>query len=268
MKTDKNIKTNNKKKTLTTVLVFAALCILGGCLGVFIGYFSGQYESFDLTAIKEIIKNILIYVTPVALLCTFTFVLIYSIFGHNKAKKAILNWDGEDEEYIEKIEAKLGVIISMLTIGLILIYALFAVYFYALFNLMNPEQFFNTLPLMALVFMAFFATIFYNTFMQRACVELVKKINPEKKGDTLSVNFQKEWEQSMDEAQKLMLYETGYRTYKVMNYALMIAWLICTLGIMFGMGLMPTLVVSALWLTSTITYSVYGYKIEHKNKKR
>lgn len=72
----------------------------------------------------------------------------------------------------------------------------------------------------------------------------------------------------MDEAQKLMLYETGYRTYKVMNIVLMLAWMICTLGIMFGMGLLPSLIVSALWLTSTITYSVYGYKIEYKNKKR
>ncbi len=260
--------TNDKNKTQKTILIFVAICILGGFVGLIIGYFSGKADSFDLTAIKGIVKSMLIYVTPVVLLVAFLFDLLYSLLGYNKSKKAISNWDGEDEEYIEKVEARLGVIISILTIGIILIYCLYAVYFYAMFHLMSAEQFFSMLPLTIATFVAFFATIFYNTFMQRACVELVKKINPEKKGDTLSVNFQKDWEKSMDEAQKLMLYETGYRTYKVMNYAFMVFWLICTLGIMFGMGLMPSLVVSVLWLTSTITYSVYGYKIEHKNKKR
>lgn len=265
------MKTNNKndkKKTLKTVLFFVALCIIGGCVGFCIGVLSGQVDIFDFTSLKEPIKNAIIYITPVVLIIIFGFVFIYSLTGYFKSKKAIAQWDGENEEYIDKVETKLGIIISILTIGLVLVYCLFSVCAYAQFFLMTDEQFFNIFPLTALVYFTFFTTIFYNTFMQRACVQLVKKINPEKKGDTLSVNFQKEWEQSMDEAQRLMLYETGYRTYKIMNYVLTIAWLICTLGIMFGMGLMPSLVVSFLWLTSTITYSVYGYKIEHKNKKR
>lgn len=272
MKTDnstKNNQHNSKKKNKNTIWPFVAFCALGGCAGFFIGIFAGFTEGFDFTALKEIAKNVIIYAAPVLLLLVFAFVFIYSLTGYIKSKKAIAIWDNEDEEYIEKIETKLGIIISMLTIGLVLVYSLFAICFYGSFGLtVTPEQFFRVLPLNAAAFIALIATMFYNTFIQRACVELIKKINPEKKGDTLSINFQKEWEQSMDEAQKLMLFEAGYRTYKVMNYVLMGAWLICTLGIMFGMGLMPSLVTSALWLTSTITYSVYSYKVEHKSKKR
>lgn len=264
----KTNKTNDKTKALITILIFVGFCLLGGCVGLFIGTLAGNTAGFDLLPLKAFVKNAFIYAAPVILIIVFAIVFIYSLTGYFKSKKAIAQWDGENEEYIDKVETKLGIIISILTIGLVLVYCLFSVCAYAQFFLMTDEQFFNIFPLTALVYFTFFTTIFYNTFMQRACVQLVKKINPEKKGDTLSVNFQKEWEQSMDEAQKLMLYEAGYRTFKVMNYVLTIAWLICTLGIMFGMGLMPSLIVSFLWLTSTITYSVYGYKIEHKNKKR
>lgn len=260
-----NTKTNNKKKT---AWLFAAFCLAGVIIGVLVGTFAFQTEGFDLTIVKEIIRNLIIYVAPVLLILVFAFVLIYSLTGYFKSKRAISTWDGEDEDYIEKIEAKLDVIISILTIGLILVYSIFAVSFYGTFNLTTHEEYLRLFPLNAATYIVFIATIFYNTFIQRACVELVKKINPEKKGDTLSVNFSKEWEQSMDEAQKLMLYEAGYRTYRVMSIVMVIVWLICTMGILFGMGLMPSLVVSALWLTSTVTYSIYGYKIEHKGKKR
>lgn len=269
MKTNNSAKNNqNNSKKKNTIWPFVAFCALGGCVGLFIGILAGFTEGFNFTALKEIAKNVIIYAAPVLLLLVFVFVFIYSLTGYIKSKKAIAIWDNEDEEYIEKVEAKLGIIISMLTIALVMVYSLFGINMYAQFNLVSGDVFMSMLPLSIATLIAMIATIFYNTFIQRACVELIKKINPEKKGDTLSINFQKEWEQSMDEAQKLMLFEAGYRTYKVMNYVLMVAWMICTLGIMFGMGLMPSLVTSALWLTSTITYSVYSYKVEHKSKKR
>ena len=263
-----NNKTNSKKITLKAVILLIVLFIIGGAFGWFMGYMSTEVENFDLTAKKDFVKSALIYATPIILIFVFAFTVIFTLINYSKSRKATAGWDGEDEEYIEKVESKLDINISVLTIGLVLVYSLFGVNMYAQFNLASGDIFMNMLPLSIATLFAMIATIFYNTFMQRACVQLIKEINPEKKGEALSFNFQKEWEQSMDEAQRLMLYETGYRTYKIMNYVLTIAWMICTLGIMFGMGLMPSLVVSALWLTSTITYSGYGYKIEHKNKKR
>ncbi len=263
-----NQKSKDNKKTLKAVIVLIVLFILGGAFGWFMGYMSTEAESFDLTAIKEVIKNILIYATPVALLAVFVFVTVFSLIGYFKARKATANWDGENEAYIEKVETKLGIIISMLTIGLVLVYSLFGINAYAQFFLASGEIFMSMLPLSIAALFAMIATMVYNTIVQRACVQLIKKINPEKKGEALAVNFQKEWEQSMDEAQKLMLFETGFRTYKVMSHVIIFVWMVSVLGMMFGMGLMPMLIVSALWLTMTITYMVYGYKIEHKNKKR
>lgn len=266
MKTNHN--NNSKKKTVKAVIILIALCLVGGVFGFFVGSMSGVIDNLDLTALKSFVKAALIYATPVALIAVFAIVTLYTLISYIKARKATSLWDGEDEDYIDKVEAKLGVTISVLTIGMIMVYTLFGVNIYAQFNLASGEVFLTLLPLLSISFVIMIATIVYNTVMQRACVQLIKKINPEKKGEALALNFQKEWEESMDEAQKLMAFEAGYRTYKVMNYAILIAWLICTLGIMYGMSLMPLLIVSALWLTMTVTYTVYGYKIEHKNKKR
>lgn len=265
MKTNKK---SNYKKTLKAVIVLIVLFVLGGAFGWFMGYMSTETESFDLTAIKDVVKNILIYATPVAMIAVFVFVTIFSLISYIKTRKATANWDGENEEYIEKVETKLGIIISMLTIGLVMVYSLFGINAYAQFYLASGEIFMSMLPLSIATLLTMIATMVYNTIIQRACVQLIKKINPEKKGEALAVNFQKEWEQSLDEAQKLMLYETGFRTYKVMSHVIIFVWMITVLGMMFGTGFMPMLIVSALWLTMTITYMVYGYKIEHKNKKR
>lgn len=266
MKTNHN--NNSKKKTVKAVIILIALCLVGGVFGFFVGSMSGEIDNLDLTALKSFVKAALIYATPVALIAVFAFVTIFSLVSYIKARKATSEWDGEDEEFIEKVEEQLGINISVLSIGLIMVYSLFGINAYAQFHLASDDVFLSMWPLSVATLMAMIATIVYNTIIQRACVQLVKKINPEKKGEALALNFQKEWENSLDEAQKLMAFEAGYRTYKVMNYAILIAWLICTLGIMYGMGLMPLLIVSALWLTMTVTYTVYGYKIEHKNKKR
>lgn len=266
MKTNHN--NNSKKKTVKAVIILIALCLVGGVFGFFVGSMSGEIDNLDLTALKSFVKAALIYATPVALIAVFAFVTIFSLVSYIKARKATSEWDGEDEEFIEKVEEQLGINISVLSIGLIMVYSLFGINAYAQFHLASDDVFLSMWPLSVATFMAMIATIVYNTIIQRACVQLIKKINPEKKGEALALNFQKEWENSLDEAQKLMAFEAGYRTYKVMNYAILIAWLICTLGIMYGMGLMPLLIVSALWLTMTVTYTVYGYKIEHKNKKR
>lgn len=266
MKTNHN--NNSKKKTVKAVIILIALCLVGGLFGFFVGSMSGEIDNLDLTALKSFVKAALIYATPVALIAVFAFVTIFSLVSYIKARKATSEWDGEDEEFIEKVEDQLGINISVLSIGLIMVYSLFGINAYAQFHLASDDVFLSMWPLSVATLMAMIATIVYNTIIQRACVQLVKKINPEKKGEVLALNFQKEWENSLDEAQKLMAFEAGYRTYKVMNYAILIAWLICTLGMMLGMGLMPMLVVSALWLTMTVTYTVYGYKIEHKNKKR
>ncbi|MBQ2687735.1 MAG: DUF3169 family protein [Clostridia bacterium] len=259
---------NKKNTVLKSVIAIIVIFLAAGALGYFVGSSSGKFESLDLSLIKDIAKNALIYVTPILFLLTVAFIAVFTLVTYLNSKKTFEKWDGEDEEVIEKAEKLIDASVSVLTIGMIVELTLYGAFTYAVNSLMSRELFIDLFPLIMGFQVLFVLDMIFTIFMQRACVELVKKINPEKKGEALAINFQKEWEGSMDEAQKLMTFEAGYKAYKFMNYAFIAAWVLCIMGSYFGLGLAPTAIVSVLWLLMTVSYLVSGYKIQYKNKKR
>ena len=100
-------------------------------------------------------------------------------------------------------------------------------------------------------------------------VKMVKKLNPEKRGSVFDYNFNKKWEQSCDEAQKLMIYKAAYKAFSVGNVACMILWLIAFLGQMFfGTGYLPVFMICLLYLILIGTYCLESIKLEHGRKEK
>lgn len=258
----------NKKKFIKALFILIGISVVALAVGFGIGIMSGVIEDFDFSTLKEFAKSILIYVTPAVLFAVTVFVTVFTLVTYSKSKKAFNHWDGEDEESIENTERLIDIAVAVLTVGFIVYLILLGVWSYTVNSLMDKETFLAMFPVTLAVYIVFIGDMIFSIAMQRACVQLVTKINPEKRGEVLALNFQKEWEQSLDEAQKLMTFEAGYRTFKLMNYIFIIAWIICVMGTYFGLGLAPVIFVSLLWLAMTITYVVYGYKIEHKSKNK
>lgn len=264
MKTNKS----NKKKIIKTLVIAAAVMIASFFVGFGIGMASGAFGGFDFSALKEFAKSALIYATPAVLFAVTAFVTIFTLVTYGKSKKAFTAWDGEDEESIENTERLIDIAVAVLTVGFIVVLMLLGMWSYTVNSLMDKETFLAMFPVILAVYVVFLGDMIFTLAMQRACVQLVKKINPEKKGEVLALNFQKEWEGSMDEAQKLMTFEAGYRTFKFMNNIFPVVWVISMMGTYFGLGVAPVVFVSLLWLAMTVAYVVYGYRIEYKNKKR
>lgn len=258
---------NNKKQIIKTLVIAVGIMIASFFVGFGIGMASGAFGDFDLSALKEFAKSALIYATPWVLFAVTAFVVVFTLVTYGKSKKAFTAWDGEDEESIENTERLIDIAVSVLTVGFIVFLMLLGMWSYTVNSLMDKETFLSMFPVILAVYVVFIGDMIFTLAMQRACVQLVKKINPEKKGEVLALNFQKEWEGSMDEAQKQMTFEAGYRTFKFMNYAFLVGWVVTLMGTYFGLSLEPVVFVSLLWLAMTVVYVVYGYKIEHKNKK-
>jgi hypothetical protein len=92
---------------------------------------------------------------------------------------------------------------------------------------------------------------------------MIKKFNPEKKGSAFDMNFQKQWEDSCDEGQKLVLYKSGYTAYKYVNYTCLILLVLGMVSmISFKTGILPILFVSAIYLVTTIAFTVTSMKLE------
>ena len=97
-------------------------------------------------------------------------------------------------------------------------------------------------------------------------VKLEKQINPEKRGSVFDVKFQKQWLESCDEAEKLMVYRCGFRAYQVGNKVCMGLWLVALfLQLWADTGLFPVLSICVIWLSMVAAYVLASIRLErHK----
>ena len=98
--------------------------------------------------------------------------------------------------------------------------------------------------------------------IQLYAVNLIKKMNPTKKGDPSSMKFQKEWIESCDEAEQLLIYKSAYKTFGFMSsvYVALIVVVIFT-KMLFDTGNYPILIVTTIWLFSTVHYMLTANKL-------
>lgn len=263
-------KNNNKKnKTLKSALIYIAIMLALGFLGYLSGGLIAKIENSGIN-FKDIFNNSNIYNYAVYII-TWIFVASLLIVGgitiinYLKAKKSFKNWDGEDEESINKVEKTLSKSMLISNTALIIDYFLLAAYIYFTGSdkLTLSE---NIIGINSTISMAtFLISLIFYVVIQRAIVELEKKINPEKKGEVLDMNFQKEWEQSLDEAEMIMACKAGYKSFKVTNFTCVMLWMISLISqLVFDTGILPALFVTIIWLVSTLTYQIEAMRLESK----
>ncbi len=260
------------KATKKRLIITGIVCLVLWVASYFIGYYVVADLSLDiqtgdmsLAGFKDIMNTTLLFVSPVLFVLQLMFSVIYTVCNYTRAKKIYKGWDGEDEVLLDKAESLISGCISVLSVAQIVSMTLFGIIVYATYDKFMSELIFWMFISLAILFIGENA---YITFMQRCAVQLTKKINPEKQGEVLDVKFAKDWEASMDEAQKAVTFECGYRAYKVCVYTCLILWLVCLFGIYFGMGIMPMLMVSIIWLVTTLTYIVKSYNMEHRKGRK
>lgn len=95
----------------------------------------------------------------------------------------------------------------------------------------------------------------YDGFWQVRFVKNTQRAYPEKKGDPASLNFQQQWLESCDEAEKEVIYQSAYKSYIQVSRCIPILLLITMLGhLFFNTGLMAIVVVAVVWLVATLSY--------------
>ena len=110
------------------------------------------------------------------------------------------------------------------------------------------------------------AGCFYQGFWQVRYVKLIQKMEPAKKGDPTSMKFQKQWLESCDEAEKMLIYQSSYRTYCFMSVLLPFLTVVTMLGHLFyNTGLLAIFVVGFLWIAMVSSYC-YFCTVSRKRK--
>ncbi len=255
----------NKKNDRKIYMRFLIFVLLSGIVGYFVGMAIRILQATAGTSISSLLDTAgraMIYIVPMLyLLMHLTAATIsFSIYG--KAKKKAAHWDGEDEEYIESVEASLDIPVIMGNVIMVLNLLLYTVVIYQADHMEMSQLWQNILTNGGTVLMIL--GYIYEMAVQKLVVDLEKKLNPEKRGNVFEIDFMKTWMKSCDEAQKWNHYEAAYHAFRITNLVCLVLWLLCFIAqFAFQAGLLPVFCVSGIWLVLVLSYSISAYRLEH-----
>ena len=246
-------KKSEKRSRIRSLLLFFGILlgsmIVGGVAGGWMQLHQDRVRYFFEAIFHGIQKSsgwMGVFVTVAGMIVTTIFYI--------RCKKELQRWDGEEEEYMERLDKKCGVGQSLLSIFLILTFSFDAMAF-STFSEIEKVSKSLIIPVIDLVVVLIFYII-----IQQKYVELVKKMNPEKQGNTFELNFKKTWLSSCDEQEKMIIYKSSYRSFQALQMAFPLCWMVLLMiGLTMNIGIVPHLMLGTLWLIHTLTYYIESF---------
>lgn len=263
----KEAEEQNKKDDKKYFKPFIIMMIICTIAGFFFGKLTKMADEHTET-IKNFMENLNViaaYTLP-ALFLVFNIVMIIMIFGTiNRQYKRINAWDGEDEDILDDIENKLNSPMNFSNVMLIVGMFLFAAHAHYFVKCELPELHENIL--FAMILLDFVICLIIVLAAQKKIVNMLKIMNPEKKGSIFDSSFRRKWEESSDEGQQLIIYKSAYKAFIVSNTTCMVLWvvgIICDFA--FHTGLLPIAFVILIWFIQVVTAYRESVKLEGGRK--
>ena len=191
-----------------------------------------------------ITQTILLYLISAMLLLIPATILYYS------GKKSYLEMmnNGEDDVN-DEAKRKAGYLdLSMTVLGV-----------YITVNFMQYGMLYNkTIENPTTTLILFMLGILYSAILQVSTVKLVQKQDNRLKGDPTKTSFNKEFLASMDEAEQLKAFKSGYRAFQMTrSITLMIVVFTIFMNILFETGGFAVFISCLFMLVQTVSFGYY-----------
>lgn len=239
------------KKAFKKFMVILAVCfVLGGISGFFSAILA---ENGAARPIGDVLIDILTVISPFANIVIATVLWIVCAAVFKQCKKQLEGWTEEDEETFNRVDLRLSYLMWMLSVAMILNYFFIGAGIYCMERapIGKTSAILYTILLVGGVFYSLAVIASY----QRRIVNLEKELNPEKQGSVYDMNFQKQWMESCDEAERMGIYKCAYYSYRTTQMACLVLFLVCLFGMfLFDFGLMPLTMVIIIWGISACSY--------------
>ena len=247
-------KMSERERVVFRFIIVLFICGLLGGVG---GFFLTVQEHAVLSTASELQKKIAA-MAPWVMIIVGVFGMTFGLRIYGKAKQKFTQWDQEDEDFIEAVEHQIEKGIMVTEVVQILCFLLFG---FVIWSLREEKQI--VLGMISIVI--FLILMIAMIFLQRAYIELIRKINPEKRGDALDIHFQKKWLESCDELEKMQMYEASYYSFQMMQKSFPIAMGILMFTELYSdAAVLPVVVLGILWLIQTVTYRNHAIKLSRK----
>lgn len=262
-----------KSKISKNSVLILALCL--GIVGGIIGFLGGIYipRDFVLDDFLNTYSSYAFYIATVLSICILIISLAFPFRYYCKSKSMYKNGDKEDDELISSIDRTLGKSSILLNVLSILSIIPFAIWFHNYTVLLKNIEMFDSFEMLAhimfglVITFIIFAVILFNFVLYRVVIQLLKKINPEKKGEVLSLKFSKDWESTLGEAEKMILYKVSRKAYVFISKLSYILFFLALIGdLLFGFGILPAIFTGAIAIASVLSVNIYLYSLSKKVK--
>ena len=238
------IKKDNKKAFPKFIIIILICGLLGGCVGMFSGYLgSGQFK----TLVSDFCKNFIISFSPYGFVFALLLFMLPAALICRKCRSMLNSWDGEDEDISDKLERKIS-------IGMLLTNSCLIFNFLNLSLVFCYADFMDVFPLI-FALITYFISLGATIYSQQKFVDLIKQMNPEKRGSVYDFKFQEKWLGSCDEAERKVIGEAAFYSFSFTTKASVIIWAVLfILHIIFDTGVMPMLTAVLIFGISQISY--------------
>ena len=245
------------KKSLPKLLLFM-LCaaIIGFPIGFGMGYLGKNGIDWLPETLEQFWKISALWMIPVfALLLALPSLLLCT-----GMKKAISQLGEEDDAAFGRIDSRLGVSMLLSAAFTICVFFGLAVILSVCDGMSGAQLLTGLAELIAGLTLA--------TIAQKKAVDLTKLLYPEICGSVFDTRFIKTWEESCDEREKSMIWQSGYRAYRTTSAVYPLLFAIIAVGaIPFRYGPLPAGIVLLMWLIQTMSYCIHAIGIESRTKK-
>lgn len=250
----------NVSKQKTNKLKFYRSSALWFLLGMILGILFLLERKFEILSVinLEIIKDFIITISPYLLLLNTAICIV--VIQYNVCKNSKL-LEKNDECLYDSIDRSLSKTLVWTSALIFINFLLFSIGFYNLKN--NSINFIFSFIVIAIFMISSFISMMY----QNKIVNMVKQMNPEKKGDIYDKKFGKKWLDSCDELEKMIIYKTSYKLYELMSKVIGSLFIIFTvLGMYYDIGILVVIILGFLQCVLVFGYMYYATKLEYGEK--
>ncbi len=247
--TDKKV---NKKSNLKIYIIFAIM-ILVSLLG---GFLVGRLAAVNKDTLDGInwdnIWRIVADTLPIAYGVLMLAVFVVSFVMYGKIKRTISGWDGENEDVIVDIESRITTASYLPCVIVFVGLVLFPVCIYAVDRTYSDGRgtFLTVLSeLVFLISMALYCVV------EKLVIDEEKKLNPEKSGNIFDMHFRRDWENTSDEAELIMIAKSSKKGFMTGIKAGFVMWILTFMSMFaFDTGVMPIVAVGLVLIVMYVAY--------------
>jgi hypothetical protein len=249
---------SNQKILLIFIAILAASMVGGFVFGRLM---ANAEDTVTLVNLARDIKEFFVRAIPVVFVITFVLGMILSLTSflrcHMMYKK--LQNDRENDDLWDALEEELNQPIILTNSFFMVILCLFFC------CLITEKQAAYSSVVFITIFLLFVTFCVMGILIPKMTIDIEKKLNPEKQGNILDLEFQKVWMDSCDEAQKMIAYKAGYKAFQSTNAACLILILtafICSVA--FQTDLVALIFVCVIWFVNNLSYMIRAAKLEKR----